>query len=910
VRGRRLGRRLAAAIVGLAAAAAVPVLAGPSFGPPAPLHGNAADDAGSDTRPQIATDGAGTWVAVWASTDDLGGSVGSDQDILAARSTDGGASWSAPAALGGAADGQAFDFAPHLATDGAGLWIAVWASTNDLGGTIGGDPDVLVARSTDGGVSWGPPAAASVGAGEGGADDRPWVASDGAGTWVIAWDSTETLGDTLGIDRDLLYVRSTDGGLAWSAPAALNANAGADAGLDQRVQVVAQGAGAWLAVWASTDTLGGALENDFDILLARSLDGAGSWSPPAALNGDAADDGELDDRPQLAVAPDGTVVAVWVSTDPLDGDLDLMTARSFDGGAAWSAPAPLDPTAADDDGDDAAPHLLTDGAGEWVAVWESTSTLDATVGADADVLMARSLDAGASWTVPLVLNAGAAGDEGSDVSPRLATDGGRWIAVWSSDDPGAGGLGTDTDVLYAIGLARCGDGVVDPGELCDDGNQEGGDGCTAACTLPATPTPTPTATPTPTPTRTTTPGGPDGATPSAAATAALTATPAADGPPSPDPTPTGAPTAPPPATGTATAGATATPSARETPGLSLPDRARARAAVKCQDAIATTLERVVRARFRALARCEQRLQRCLQLRPDDAACLDGAAERCVRALGTGARAEARGRAAVARRCGPDALDPADLLSASGLGYEDLAPLCEASFGVVLADAASVADCLLRQHACHVERMVEVLAPRTRELMRLPPGGGVTVDPLACLPDHGGSGEALSGPSLGTAVVRCASAIAGAGATFVRRGQRRYARCVGAVLACLQGDPTSAACLDKAAARCDKEFARTERDERRLGKALARRCEEERISFDRLQSGAGAGLDAAAPACAAVGVGDLASLAAYQECVVRHQTCRLGALARFALPRAPELLPLVGLGLEPSYCPVALPLETP
>ena len=32
--------------------------------------------------------------------------------------------------------------------------------------------------------------------------------------------------------------------------------------------------------------------------------------------------------------------------------------------------------------------------------------------------------------------------------------------------------------------ARCGDGVVDTGETCDDGNTADGDGCAADCTGP------------------------------------------------------------------------------------------------------------------------------------------------------------------------------------------------------------------------------------------------------------------------------------------------------------------------------------------------------------------------------------------------------------------------------------------
>lgn len=38
-------------------------------------------------------------------------------------------------------------------------------------------------------------------------------------------------------------------------------------------------------------------------------------------------------------------------------------------------------------------------------------------------------------------------------------------------------------------LPRCGDGVVDTGEVCDDGNTTGGDGCNAACSMTCEPPP-------------------------------------------------------------------------------------------------------------------------------------------------------------------------------------------------------------------------------------------------------------------------------------------------------------------------------------------------------------------------------------------------------------------------------------
>ena len=36
-----------------------------------------------------------------------------------------------------------------MTTDGAGNWVAVWDSADTLGGAIGTDSDILVARSTD-----------------------------------------------------------------------------------------------------------------------------------------------------------------------------------------------------------------------------------------------------------------------------------------------------------------------------------------------------------------------------------------------------------------------------------------------------------------------------------------------------------------------------------------------------------------------------------------------------------------------------------------------------------------------------------------------------------------------------------------------------------------------------------------
>ena len=101
---------------------------------PAALNTNAATDVGDDSVPQVTTDGAGNWVAVWTSSEslfdpNLGAFIGTDYDILVSRSTDKGGSWTSPVALNSNADTDSgADARPQVTTDGGGNWVAVWRS--------------------------------------------------------------------------------------------------------------------------------------------------------------------------------------------------------------------------------------------------------------------------------------------------------------------------------------------------------------------------------------------------------------------------------------------------------------------------------------------------------------------------------------------------------------------------------------------------------------------------------------------------------------------------------------------------------------------------------------------------------------------------------------------------------------
>src|SRR6185436_6428088 len=89
-----------------------------------------------------------------------------------------------------------------------------------------------------------------------------------------------------------------------------------------------------------------------------------------------------------------------------------------------------------------------------------------------NILQAPSTDGGATWTAPAPLNTDAAFDDcgGRQYGgARLESDrAGAWLAVWGGftfECPVDYGL--DGDFFYARASIACGNGSVDAGEDCD-----------------------------------------------------------------------------------------------------------------------------------------------------------------------------------------------------------------------------------------------------------------------------------------------------------------------------------------------------------------------------------------------------------------------------------------------------------
>jgi hypothetical protein len=350
--------------------------AGMGFRPGTALTANT----GHDRSPDIATDGAGHWIAVWHSNDDIGGTIGTDQDILCARSSDNGATWTAPAAVNSyATSDTANDQYPDVASNGAGAWVVVWEC---WGGAGGSDSDPMSARSTDNGATWGTATLVKTDGASDSAesDSAPRVAGDATGKWIVVWTTSDYPTDAYHVDDDVAFARSTDNAVTWSPMAPVNEYAITDEGEDRHCDIKTDGAGTWVCVWAAWWRNATPYQNDADIVFARSTNAGATWTPTAVLSPSGnTDTNFVDDyHPSLAVSGNGVWLAVWESNNTLGGtiggDNDILVARSTNNGATWSTVAAVDTGATADTAEDTYAQIAADAAGHWTAVWETMPT--------------------------------------------------------------------------------------------------------------------------------------------------------------------------------------------------------------------------------------------------------------------------------------------------------------------------------------------------------------------------------------------------------------------------------------------------------------------------------------------------------------------------------------------------------
>jgi Neuraminidase (sialidase) len=323
-------------------------------------------------------------------------------------------------------DTQVEDWDAEIATDGAGNVVAVWTS-NSLPSSSPENYTVRMvhaASSTDGGATWSSPAQLNVIDPEEGSVNgiHPHIVTDGGGTWIASWASGSMwLSDAS--TTDIVVSRSTNNGQTWSTPATIPHPEGGTTRAKDHPAIAADGAGNWVAVWhASVPT-----NSDKDIYASSSSDNGVTWSSAIMINSNGADDDYpgVDAEPSIATDGAGTWLAVWHSNDAWDGngessrDTDIVLSKSTDNGATWSVEVLVNSNSADTTGPDLRPMIATDGLGNWLTCWYKEA------GVSELVAVSRSTDTGATWSTLTTPTAGISTNYG-----RLATDGaGHWLLM-------------------------------------------------------------------------------------------------------------------------------------------------------------------------------------------------------------------------------------------------------------------------------------------------------------------------------------------------------------------------------------------------------------------------------------------------------------------------------------------------
>ena len=242
--------------------------------------------------------------------------------VLVARSTDGGLTWEPPIAL--IRDlGPAFNDKESITADpyDARFVYAVW---DRLEGLLG---PTLFARSTDSGRTWEPARAVyDPGPSKQTINNQLVVLPDG--TLVVFFTRLVAVSPTIST-ATLAVIRSTDKGLTWSAPITISPVQVRGVTDPQSGLAIRDGAtlgsisagrnGVLAAVWQDSRFSGGARDG---VAFSRSGDGGLTWTTPVQLNRDPSVPAFL---PAVHVRNDGTIGVTYFDFRSNTGDPSLLT---------------------------------------------------------------------------------------------------------------------------------------------------------------------------------------------------------------------------------------------------------------------------------------------------------------------------------------------------------------------------------------------------------------------------------------------------------------------------------------------------------------------------------------------------------------------------------------------------------
>ncbi len=321
-----------------------------------------------------------------------------------------------------------------------------------------------------------------------------------------------------------------------------------------------------------------------------------------------------------------------------------------------------------------------------------------------------------------------------------------------------------------------------------------------------------------------------------------------------------------------------------------------KALVKCAKALGNVGAKLAAARLKHLQKCVNAAFACVQVKPNDAGCPVKAGSTCGKEIGKLPADESKARAKIVKACAPPAIAPSDLRIAAGLGFDAEASICADRGVAMLTSAADVASCVVAEHACRVDDLLGIEAPRAAELLQLA-GRNPAVE-FPCLAAGGGAGDV--GAAKAKLAAKCQQAIGKASLKFTSTKAKLVQKCAGAAFLCLEQKPLDAKCRPKAGTTCAKQLAKltdpTKGAAAKLTASITKSCSKAPLGLADVLGNAGLDFAARSGECAALGVPSLATFAAVSDCVERRHACRVEQMLETELPRLVELLDTGGVTL--------------
>jgi hypothetical protein len=343
-------------------------------------------NSGNTGSQQIAIDANGDINTVW-----LDNTVGS-YAVLFSRSSNGGMSFSIPINVSNHPGSNATS--PQIGLDPGGNIYIIWNDNSS------GNYASFFSRSINAGASFSAPLLVSAsGATTVGAVR---IAVDVSGNINVVWTDNSP-----GYSA-VFFSRSADGGTSFSSPVNVSNNSlgagspniGVD--LQGNIYVVWEG--------GSSVVLGGPTSSTQDAFLSVSANGGTTFSAPVNVSNDQV--GILVSNPQVVATSVNSINILWETEQMNGGNWSLHYRPASNGGTTLGSIS-----SSSDDGqyDQVAPlaHMALDSTGAINVVWQQNSFNQSPSG----ILYARSTDAGNSFAVSTIANAG-----GNTPSPQLAID--------------------------------------------------------------------------------------------------------------------------------------------------------------------------------------------------------------------------------------------------------------------------------------------------------------------------------------------------------------------------------------------------------------------------------------------------------------------------------------------------------